>query len=88
MDSPLKGMSRLQERMARPPESWVDVVMIAIIEDPLFYGILALVVFTVLALVALWATKSMLDSIAQEEKQRKKQEREGRMSRSSDKKSQ
>jgi hypothetical protein len=64
----------LQELLARPPETWVDAVIIAVVKDPYFYGGLALAVFLVLSLVALWATRELIKSIDEDERKKKKRE--------------
>ncbi|KAE8902555.1 hypothetical protein PF005_g1063 [Phytophthora fragariae] len=72
------ALAKLRARMAQPPKDWVDVVMVAVLKDPVFYGVLALGVFLVLGAMALFATKVLLDQIAAEErlKQRKKDKKE------------
>ncbi|RLN49771.1 hypothetical protein BBJ28_00014630 [Nothophytophthora sp. Chile5] len=62
--------------MAQPPKDWVDVVMIALLKDPVFYGAVALAVFFVLAIVALFATKVLLDQIAADEKRQAREQKE------------
>nr|KAE8949364.1 hypothetical protein PF009_g1094 [Phytophthora fragariae] len=75
------ALAKLRARMAQPPKDWVDVVMVAVLKDPVFYGVLALGVFLVLGAMALFATKVLLDQIAAEErlKQRKKDKKEHRI---------
>lgn len=73
-DGAAAARTKLQERLARPPETWVDVVMIAILTDPYFYGAVALGVFSVLAIAALVATKVLLTEIAKDEKRKQKQQ--------------
>lgn len=68
---------KLQERLARPPESWVDIVMVALIGDPAFYGVLACITVCILAVIALLAAKVLLDQIEEDEaKEQKRKERE------------
>lgn len=67
--------SKLQQRLARPPETWVDAVMIAVLTDPYFYGALAAGVFLVLAVVALIATRVLIAEIDRDER-RKARERQ------------
>ncbi|KAG7388912.1 hypothetical protein PHYPSEUDO_011559 [Phytophthora pseudosyringae] len=84
MDSDLKlidemagrgeALAKLRARMAQPPKDWVDVVMVAVLKDPMFYGVLGLGVFLALAVMALFATKVLLDQIAAEEKLKERQE--------------
>ncbi|KAH7488632.1 hypothetical protein KRP22_008731 [Phytophthora ramorum] len=69
------GLAKLRARMAQPPKDWVDVVMVAVLKDPVFYGVLGLGFFLVLAIMALVATKVLLDQIAAEEKQKERQQR-------------
>lgn len=64
------ALARLKARMAQPPQDWVDVVMVAVLKDPLFYGTVAAGVFVVLALLALVATKMLLDQIAADERRK------------------
>ncbi|KAK1947404.1 hypothetical protein P3T76_001414 [Phytophthora citrophthora] len=74
MPSDDDALAKLRARMAQPPKDWVDVVMVAVLKDPVFYGVLALVVFLVLAAMALVATKVLLDEISAEEKLKQRQE--------------
>lgn len=64
--------SKLAEMLARPPSNWVDVVMIAVIKDPQYYGAFAVVGVLILALIALWATRQLINSIDKEERRRNK----------------
>ncbi|KAG1711527.1 hypothetical protein DVH05_008779 [Phytophthora capsici] len=68
------ALAKLRARMAQPPKDWVDVVMVAVIKDPVFYGVLVLVIFLVLAAMALVATKVLLDEISVEEKLKQQQQ--------------
>ncbi|KAL3674730.1 hypothetical protein V7S43_000662 [Phytophthora oleae] len=68
------ALAKLRARMAQPPKEWVDVVMVAVLKDPVFYGVLALSVFLVLAAMALVATKVLLDEISAEEKLKQRQQ--------------
>lgn len=70
------ALAKLRARMAQPPKDWVDVVMVAVLKDPAFYGMLALGVFLVLGAMALFATKVLLDEIAAEEKLKRRQQQE------------
>ncbi|RLN64447.1 hypothetical protein BBJ29_005243 [Phytophthora kernoviae] len=70
------ALIKLKARMAQPPKDWVDVVMVAVLKDPVFYGTLAVGVFFVLAIIALIATKVLLDQIAADEKQKQKNEKD------------
>ncbi|KAF1776236.1 hypothetical protein JG687_00000153 [Phytophthora cactorum] len=73
MSSGDDALAKLRARMAQPPKDWVDVVMVAVLKDPLFYGALSLGIFLVLAIIALFATKVLLDQIEAEEKLKERQ---------------
>jgi hypothetical protein len=72
------ALAKLRARMAQPPKDWVDVVMVAVLKDPVFYGALGLGVFLVLAGMALFATKVLLDEISAEEKRKQTQDKKGK----------
>ncbi|RLN48880.1 hypothetical protein BBJ28_00020957 [Nothophytophthora sp. Chile5] len=74
-DVDASGLSKLQERMAQPPKDWVDVVMVALLKEPVFYGSVALAVFFVLAIVALFTTKVLLDQIAADDKRQAREQK-------------
>ncbi|CEG38335.1 uncharacterized protein PHALS_08416 [Plasmopara halstedii] len=63
-------LAEIRARMTQHPNSWVDVMMVSILQDPVFYGVLAFGVVIVLVIIALFATKILLDQIAAEEKQK------------------
>ncbi|CAI5707014.1 unnamed protein product [Peronospora farinosa] len=67
------ALAKLRTRMAQPPKDWVDVVMVKMLKDPVYYGVLGLSVFFVLAIIALIATKLVLNQITLEEKQKTRQ---------------
>ncbi|ETI33988.1 hypothetical protein F441_19245 [Phytophthora nicotianae CJ01A1] len=73
MSSGDDALAKLRARMAQPPKDWVDVVMVAVLKDPMFYGVLGLSIFLVLAIIALFATKVLLDQIAAEDKLKERQ---------------
>ncbi|DBA01343.1 TPA: hypothetical protein N0F65_001582 [Lagenidium giganteum] len=66
-------MAKLAARLAQPPETWVDVIMVAFISDPYFYGCCACLAIVLLAAVALWATITLLRQMDREDKQRQRQ---------------
>ncbi|CAI5744251.1 unnamed protein product [Peronospora destructor] len=66
-------VAKLRARMAQPPKDWVDVVMVKVLKDPVYYGVLGFSVFFALATMALFATKILLNQIAIKEKQKKRQ---------------
>ncbi|KAF4035851.1 hypothetical protein GN244_ATG12082 [Phytophthora infestans] len=67
------ALVKLRERMAQPPKDWVDVVMVAVLTHPMFYAVLGFSIFLVLAIIALFATKVLLDQISAEEKLKERQ---------------
>lgn len=68
MTSEADTLAKLRARMAQSPKSWVDVVMVAVLKDPVFFVLLLVGVFGALAIMALLATKTLLDQITAEEK--------------------
>lgn len=58
---------RLQERLSRPAEGWEDVVMAALVGDPVFYGVMISISVCVLAFIGLLAAKVLIDQIEEEE---------------------
>jgi hypothetical protein len=67
--------SKLAARLARPPETWVDAVMVAVLTEPYFYGSLAAGVFLALAVVALVATRVLIAEIDRDERRKLKARR-------------
>ncbi|ETO62774.1 hypothetical protein F444_19379 [Phytophthora nicotianae P1976] len=49
MSSGDDALAKLRARMAQPPKDWVDVVMVAVLKDPMFYGVLGLSIFLIAA---------------------------------------
>ncbi|CAH0475593.1 unnamed protein product [Peronospora belbahrii] len=72
MTSKDHALAKLRARMAEPPKDWTDALTIKILKDPIYYGMLSVGIFFVLALIALFATKKLLDQIAMEEKQKQR----------------
>ena len=65
----------MAERLAEPPATWMDAVIVAVLQDPAFYGAVFVAVFIGLALVALWATSVLLRAIDAEHEAKKEKQR-------------
>lgn len=63
---------RLQERLSRPSESWVDFVIAALVGDPVFYGVVGSITACMLAFVGIMAAKVLIDQIEEEEQREKR----------------
>lgn len=76
--------SKLQERLSRPPENWADIIMSAIMGDPVFYGVVGSITVCVLAFVGLLAAKVLIDQIEEEEQKERRQEEQAQRAQDGD----
>ncbi|CAI5743519.1 unnamed protein product [Hyaloperonospora brassicae] len=80
---PNDELADFRARMAQPPKDWVEAALVAVLKDPVFYTAVGLGAFFLLVVLALFATKVLLDDIGAHETQA-----EQAMERKTDKKEQ
>lgn len=72
----------LEERLGHPAQNWVDRLLFTVLEEPVFYGGVVCALFILLGLVALWATRLLLQEIEREQEQQKLTHDQGKLKKS------